>query len=303
MRLSISVLASLVALGSGCGLFIGRDEQSFRVAAHATSVETWYADPCFRSGPDCADEIIEITRAKSDDPDVVEATFDGNVVTLVTHGPGDATIDLVGKDSYYGTWTIEVVEPGGVEFLDDRVVEQHVLFLAGAEATYGFDVLDVNGDYLYGVPSLALSGTNGARAEVVDGARGMRVTAPSELGEFEIELEGVGMVLTGEVISPGDIDRVWHWLSMVTPAIDRHLLSAGVLEIRVSNLDTGCIVDTEGWGIAPPPPSVYPHYFEGDADGTWSLSALGSTVEHLCGGKVTLPQANGGAGVETYISL
>jgi hypothetical protein len=222
----------------------------------------------------------------------VEATFDGNVVTLVTHGPGDATIDLKGEDGYYGTWTVEVVEPGGVEFLDDRVVEQHVLFLADAEATYGFDVLDADGAPLSGVPSLALSGTNGARAEVVDGARGMRVTAPSELGEFEIELDGVGMVLSGEVIAPGD-----------TPAIDRHLLSAGVLEIRISSLDTGCMVDTQGWGIAPPPPTEYPNYFEGDADGTWSLSAFGSTIEHPCGGWVTLPQANGGAGVETYISL
>lgn len=305
MRPPATALLSL-AVCAGCGFFSPADEEDLRLAAHAELAYGWTDDTCARSGPVCAEELIEVAvdRARSSDEGVVETRVEDGVITLVSHEPGEATVVLHGEDGSRRDLHISVVQAGGLGFEGYRVEDEHIVVLPDARGVFVYDAEDDSGEGLPGVPHLVLTGTRGAAAERHPTGNALVVTAPSTPGPFEIRDEAIGIVLTGEVVTPAAIDNIADHVSYLIPTVGERVLAAGELEFEIGFewWVTECIVEgTEDWSVPAPIPDELPRDYQGDERETWAFPARIPPDDDHCGVTLTIPEANDGAGVSVLV--
>jgi hypothetical protein len=296
----------LLAPCAGCGVFFPADAEDLRMAAHAELSYGWTDDTCSRSGPECAEEYIEVAvdRARSNDEDVVETRVEDGLLTLVSHEPGEATVVLRGEDGSRRDLHISVVPAGGLQFWGHLAVDEHIVVLPDAQGVFVFDAEDDSGEGIPGVPRLVLTGTQGATAERHPTGNALVVTAPSTPGPFEIRDETIGTVLTGEVVTPAAIDGIADHISYLIPMVGERVLAAGELDFEISFewWVTRCIVDgAENWSVPAPIPEELPRNYQGDERETWAFPAQLPPGEDSCGATLTIPEANEGAGVSVLI--
>lgn len=282
----------------GCGAWgWAPDEDVGPLAAHSIYTYTWNDDTCMRSGPACVEEriVVAVERARSSDRDVVDTSIDARgVLTLHAHDPGEATVELFGEDGYRRDLNLRVASLGTVEFVEQRVVVDHALLMPGATAAFGYELYTPGGEELRGIPRLEVSATGGATATALDDRTAIAVTAPAELGAFEVGVEGVGVVLRVDVVDEAEIDGVTSGRDFVAPTIGDHVLAAGAVEFRVTPApgEQPCDIDMEGWGVSPSPLPAPDFRNPGDEAATWSAQ-----VTFGCLIRLTLPRANDGAGL------
>lgn len=293
MRVVAAVLLSLIL--PACGLL---DEpaptEDMTIAAHAADTYVWpERKPC--RAWDCEGETfpVRIEEAESSDTEVVDAWVDAGIVQLRTDRPGFAVVRVYGEGRARALRIL--VEPvAAMEFTERRVVEDDVLMLPNATTALDLALYDIYGEPLAGAPELDLTATAGAVAESMTDRSAIAVTAPAALGRFEITLDGVGTILTGEVIEEGDIDGLVSTTEFVAPTIGDRILAAGPVHAEfVRSSSAPCTIDAHEWGGVPGEP-------QGEVE-TWFVSATVDATGEPCDLRVSLPLANGGEGLTRAI--
>lgn len=269
--------------------------EDMAIAAHAADTYVWpERKPC--RAWDCEEGEtfpVPIEEAESSDTEVVDAWVDAGIVQLRTYGPGFAVVRLYGEARARALRIL--VEPvAAMEFTERRVVGDDVLMLANATTALDLALYDIYGEPLRGAPELDVTATAGAAAESMTDRSAIAVTAPAALDRFEIMLDGVGTILTGEVVDEGEIDGLVSTVEFVAPTIGDRILAAGPVHAEfVGASPAPCTIDAEDWGGVPGEP-------EGEVE-TWSVSATVDATGEPCDLRVTLPLANGGEGLTRAI--
>ncbi len=293
MRVVAAVLLSLIL--PACGLLEDpAPTEDMTIAAHAADTYVWSErEPC--RAWDCEGETfpVRIEEAETSDTEVVDAWVDAGIVQLRTYGPGFAVVRVYGEGRARALRIL--VEPiAAMEFTERRVVEDHVLMLPNTTTAFDLALYDIYGEPLAGAPELELRATAGATAESMTDRSAVAVTAPDAIGRFEITLDGVGTILTGEVVEEGDIDGLTATTEFVAPTVGDHILAAGPVHAEfVRSSSATCTIDAEDWGGVPGEP-------EGEVE-TWFVSATVDATGEPCDLRVSLPLANGGEGLTRAI--
>lgn len=165
--LGVVVMASLVA---GCDLLVPSEPgEAMRIAEHASYTYVWpeRLPPC--QTYDCGGDRfpVDIDHATSSDPDIVEVWIEyGNVLGIVTHRPGFATVHIDGEQGYEHQLDISVQAIGAIELTERRSADARAVMLPSTTAAFDVAVYDLEGESLDGAPSFALTTTAGAFAEM-----------------------------------------------------------------------------------------------------------------------------------------